>query len=116
MFHILGRRATGNRQPSATRSNGLSPGNHRIDPAGRFPGPAPAVGATCMSPFLLDERTHIMPPTGPRTPVGKAISSRNATRHGLLSNSVLATPHESKEEWQAHREGILDDLQPRGQA
>src|SRR4051812_37201545 len=57
-----------------------------------------------------------MPPTGPRTAAGKAIASRNAVKHGLLSGSPLATPLESAEEWQSHREGILEDLPPRGQA
>src|SRR4051794_20440728 len=57
-----------------------------------------------------------MRPTGPRTPEGKAIASRNATKHGLLSKQPLATPFESNEEWLAHRDAIVDDLQPRDHA
>src|SRR5437870_4023830 len=52
---------------------------------------------------------------GPKTEAGKAASSRNALRHGLLSESPLAAPFESAEEWQAHRQAILDDLLPLGQ-
>src|SRR5437764_13863729 len=53
---------------------------------------------------------------GPKTEAGKAVSSRNALRHGLLSESPLAAPFESAAEWLAHRQAILDDLRPSGQA
>src|SRR5205814_2066245 len=53
---------------------------------------------------------------GPKTGAGKAVSSRNALRHGLLSESPLAAPYESAGEWQAHRDATLDDLQPTGHA
>ena len=50
--------------------------------------------------------------TGPRTAQGKAASSQNALRHGLLSDAPLATPFELPEAWQAHRTAILHDLAP----
>ena len=39
--------------------------------------------------------------TGPRTPEGKNVSSKNATTHGLCSHIVIL-PGESEAEWQAH--------------
>ena len=40
--------------------------------------------------------------TGPRTPEGKAVSSLNATTHGLCSNTIVL-PGESQAEWEALR-------------
>src|SRR5262245_49762634 len=57
-----------------------------------------------------------MKPGGPKTDAGKAASSRNALRHGLLSESPLAAPYESADEWHAHRQAVVEDLQPTGQA
>jgi hypothetical protein len=38
---------------------------------------------------------------GPRTDIGKAISSRNATRHGCCSEDLLILPHENIDDYQA---------------
>lgn len=43
-------------------------------------------------------RQNALQSTGPKTPVGKMISSRNSTRHGFYSTSVLL-PAEDKEEF-----------------
>jgi hypothetical protein len=48
---------------------------------------------------------------GPVTPRGKAISSRNATRHGLRSKQVLL-PEESAESWLAFHRTYVDQFQP----
>ena len=50
--------------------------------------------------------------TGPRTPAGKAASSRNALSHGLLSDAPIATPYEQPQDWQDHRAAILQRLAP----
>jgi len=48
---------------------------------------------------LLAVRNNGSLSRGPKTPEGKARSSRNATRHGLLAKCVLL-PHESRENFE----------------
>lgn len=50
--------------------------------------------------------------TGPRTPEGKLRSSANASTHGLTAKSALL-PGEDPEQWQAWRQDIFDEFQPR---
>lgn len=52
--------------------------------------------------------------TGPRTAAGKERSSRNATRHGLLSQRMLLGD-ESEEELRALRQGMRQSLRPVGE-
>jgi hypothetical protein len=47
---------------------------------------------------LNANRLNSLKSTGPKTPVGKMISSRNSTRHGFYATSVLL-PEEDKEEF-----------------
>lgn len=49
---------------------------------------------------------------GPVTPRGKAISSRNATRHGLTSSQVLL-PDESDDSYRKLRRSYFDHFRPR---
>jgi hypothetical protein len=49
--------------------------------------------------------------TGPVTPEGKAISSRNALKHGLTSKTILL-PGEDPAQYQALQDGMLADFQP----
>lgn len=51
--------------------------------------------------------------TGPKTASGKATSARNATKHGALS-SVPVLPGEDANEWQAHLDGLRENLKPVG--
>ena len=44
---------------------------------------------------------------GPSTERGKAISSRNALKHGLRSDQPII-PGESLEEWDLHWQGIME--------
>ncbi len=48
---------------------------------------------------------------GPKTAEGKAVSSRNALRHGLASQSVLL-PHESQDEFDTLRRQFIERYQP----
>ena len=48
---------------------------------------------------------------GPNTERGKAASSRNATRHGILSISPVVEG-ESEEEWERHLQGMIESLEP----
>ena len=52
--------------------------------------------------------------TGPRTPEGKAASSRNAVRHGLLSR-VVVLKGEDRAEFETLRDGLFLDMAPVGQ-
>lgn len=49
--------------------------------------------------------------TGPRSPDGKAMSSKNAVRHGLLGGDLLL-PDEDAAELERFRAGVLERLQP----
>src|SRR5579863_2855523 len=49
--------------------------------------------------------------TGPRTEAGKAISSRNATTHGLTAATVLL-PGEDPVVYQCFTDGMLDTFKP----
>ena len=51
---------------------------------------------------------------GPRTTSGKAITRRNALRHGVLSTLPVVPGLERPEDWQAHYAGILASLAPEG--
>jgi len=51
--------------------------------------------------------------TGPRTPKGKAMASKNALKHGLLSREVLLDS-EDPEELQDLQRCLRVDLQPLG--
>ncbi len=54
--------------------------------------------------------------TGPRSPRGKARSSRNAVKHGLLAGRIVLADHpdEDPREFAALLDGLLGDYQPRG--
>src|SRR4051812_34571298 len=48
--------------------------------------------------------------TGPRTPTGKARSSKNATRHGALSTTPVIPGLEDLAEWEQHRSAVIASL------
>jgi hypothetical protein len=52
--------------------------------------------------------------TGPKTPEGKAVVSRNPTRHGLASSRAIVLPEENGEEFQELLNGLQADYQPEG--
>jgi hypothetical protein len=51
---------------------------------------------------------------GPNTEEGKAVVRWNATRHGIRSPAPVVPGVEKAEEWEEHREGVLDNLSPVG--
>jgi hypothetical protein len=57
-------------------------------------------------------RANAVHSTGPKTDAGKAVSSRNATRHGLYSRELLL-PGEDAAEFAKLRQGMIHRLQPR---
>jgi hypothetical protein len=51
---------------------------------------------------------------GPRTEEGKEVARWNATRHGIRSPAPVVPGVEKKEDWEQHREGVLESLSPEG--
>jgi hypothetical protein len=51
---------------------------------------------------------------GPATQEGKEVVRWNATRHGIRSPVPVVPGVEKKEDWEEHRDGILESLQPEG--
>src|SRR5206468_2977593 len=65
----------------------------------------------CPSPSIPDQERNTQMAT---TEAGKRISSRNALKHGILSPVLVLEGVEKEEDWQRHRQSLLDDLQPEG--
>jgi hypothetical protein len=51
---------------------------------------------------------------GPVTQEGKEVVSWNATRHGIRSPAPVIPGVEKKEDWEKHRDGVLESLSPEG--
>jgi hypothetical protein len=51
---------------------------------------------------------------GPATQEGKEVVRWNATRHGIRSPAPVVPGVENREDWEEHRDGILESLQPEG--
>jgi hypothetical protein len=51
---------------------------------------------------------------GPITRKGKEVVRWNATRHGIRSPAPVIPGVENREDWEEHRDGILESLQPEG--
>jgi hypothetical protein len=54
------------------------------------------------------------PNGGPSTREGKEVARWNATRHGIRSPAPVIPGVEKAEEWEDHRDGVLDSLSPVG--
>jgi len=51
---------------------------------------------------------------GPTTQEGKEVVRWNATRHGIRSPAPVVPGVEKKEDWEEHRDGVLESLEPEG--
>jgi hypothetical protein len=51
---------------------------------------------------------------GPKMPGGKAVSSLNATRHGIFSRLAVLPSIEQQLDWEIHLSSTVKDLKPRG--
>jgi hypothetical protein len=60
------------------------------------------------------ERNNVALVGGPRTEEGKEVARWNATRHGIRSLAPVVPGVEKSEDWEEHRDGILDSLSPAG--
>ena len=63
---------------------------------------------------LEQSSARVGPSGGPNTEEGKEIVRWNATRHGISSPAPVVPGLEKTEDWQEHRDGILDNLAPVG--
>src|SRR5215212_2401911 len=67
----------------------------------------------CMNDFESVERRG-MNKGGPVTEEGKEIVRWNATRHGIRSPAPVVPGVEKQEDWEDHRDGVLESLSPVG--
>ena len=58
-------------------------------------------------------RLNAQKSTGPRTAEGKAVVAQNAVKHGLLAREGVLRG-EDREEFERHREALLEELNPTG--
>lgn len=61
---------------------------------------------------LSANRMNARKSTGPRSANGKAKSSRNSLRHGLLAQSPIISGVESRKQWEGHRDAVLESFGP----
>ena len=54
------------------------------------------------------------PAGGPKTEAGKEIARWNATRYGIRSPAPVVPGLEKAEDWEEHRDGVLESLSPEG--
>lgn len=65
---------------------------------------------------LIANRNNCLKSTGPCTPEGKNIASRNAVRHGLLSNSdEVLINGENQDQFDTFHQNLLINLDPQNQ-
>ena len=51
---------------------------------------------------------------GPKTPEGRIAVRLNASTHGILSAQPVVNAYERSQDWEAHREAVVDSLSPEG--
>jgi len=72
-------------------------------------------GSPVDTPDNRERRERVNASTGPRTEAGKAISSRNALKHGLRSSKPEnAVPVEMRRAYSTLRNKFIDEYQPLG--
>jgi hypothetical protein len=63
---------------------------------------------------LAANRENARKSTGPKTASGKAVSSRNSVRHGVLTAAPILPGIESRKAWEKHRDGVFESIAPVG--
>lgn len=63
---------------------------------------------------LAANRMNALKSTGPKSPIGKGVSSRNSVKHGLLAEAPILSGLESRKAWERHRDGVLESIEPVG--
>jgi hypothetical protein len=62
----------------------------------------------------IGEGDSSMTKGGPVTREGKEVVKWNATQHGIRSPAPVVPGVEKREDWEVHRDGMMDSLQPEG--
>ena len=62
---------------------------------------------------LKANRANAQKSSGPKTDQGKHNSSRNATKHGLLSKDLVVSEKEDRKEFEQLLKELIEDFQPR---
>jgi len=65
----------------------------------------------CQNPRSATNRANALHSTGPRTEAGKAVSARNATKHGLASGQLIV-PGENPTEFESLLNNLLQEHHP----
>src|SRR5215210_605910 len=60
------------------------------------------------------ERSNVASVGGPSTEEGKEVVRWNATQHGIRSPAPVVPGVEKKEDWEEHRDGVIESLSPVG--
>jgi len=63
---------------------------------------------------LAANRRNAQKSTGPKTPGGKAVSSKNSIRHGLLARDVILKD-EDQRAFEAMQTALVEELRPLGE-
>jgi hypothetical protein len=63
---------------------------------------------------LASNRENARKSTGPKTANGKAVSSRNSVKHGVLTAAPILPGIESRKAWEKHRDGVFESIAPVG--
>jgi hypothetical protein len=63
---------------------------------------------------LAANRQNALKSTGPKSRVGKSLSSRNAVKHGLLTAAPILRGVESRKVWERHRDDLIESIEPVG--
>jgi hypothetical protein len=61
-----------------------------------------------------ENRKNALKSTGPKTPCGKAVSSRNAVKHGIFTVAPVLSGIESRDDWEKHRDAVFKSIAPAG--
>jgi hypothetical protein len=59
-------------------------------------------------------RKNSLKSTGTKTSLGKAVSARNAVKHGIFTAAPILSRIESRDDWEKHRDGVLKSIAPVG--
>jgi hypothetical protein len=63
---------------------------------------------------LAATRRNALKSTGPRSAKGRARSSRNSIKHGVLTATPILPGIECREAWEEHLDGVLESIAPVG--
>src|SRR5918995_4022844 len=96
------------------RPGRLPGGVRRLDASGARSYGASTHQGRCRMTVSIGEGDSSMTKGGPVTREGKEVVKWNATQHGTRSPAAVVPGVEKREDWEVHRDGMMDSLQPEG--